>query len=389
MTPTQEGRMKTGNMLVVVLAVLIGAFILFGCEKATTPLEETYEINQSSSFLGEGVADSLFFHSGNGECGEPDTLVFFTIPPSERVGRALIGGGSDSADCDCEKIGDADSHVYPVTTHSPEDSVANFITYFELPEHFKDVTLSMYVQVDDCAGLYVNRNFIRRINMEDESEPGIPHTWKIIIDDDALFLEGRNAISFYVVNTGTGRCDTPAGRADSADCMYVMFQGRVDYTVEDPCEPVIDVKPGSDTNPINCKSMNGVIPVAILTTDCFDAMDVDHTTVRFGPDEAMEAHSNEHGIKRHEEDVDCDGDMDLVFHFRGYETGIACGDTIVTLTGELYSGETFEATDVIRTVPDPEPDDDGDCNGGDDGCEDGDEDSNDGDCDNKAGLSKS
>ena len=43
---------------------------------------------------------------------------------------------------------------------------------------------------------------------------------------------------------------------------------------------VIDIKPGSETNPVNVKS-KGVIPVAILTTADFDATSVDHTTVVF------------------------------------------------------------------------------------------------------------
>lgn len=56
-----------------------------------------------------------------------------------------------------------------------------------------------------------------------------------------------------------------------------------------PCcapEPVvIDIKPGSDPNAINPRS-KGVIPVAILTTDTFDAQSVDPSTVQFGPSSA-------------------------------------------------------------------------------------------------------
>jgi hypothetical protein len=113
---------------------------------------------------------------------------------------------------------------------------------------------------------------------------------------------------------------------------------------------VIDIKPGSDTNPINCRSSTGIIPVAILATDLFDATRVDHTTVRFGPDEAMEVHQNPHGPIRHEEDVDGDGDLDLLFHFRFSETGIQCGDTEATLTGTTYDGQAFSGTDHIRTI---------------------------------------
>jgi hypothetical protein len=116
-------------------------------------------------------------------------------------------------------------------------------------------------------------------------------------------------------------------------------------------EVAIDVKPGSDTNPINCKhSMRGVVPVAVLTTEDFDATALDHTTVRFGPDDAAEAHSNRRGPIRHESDVDGDGDLDLMFHFRLADTGIQCGDTEASLTGETYDGRAVMGVDFITTA---------------------------------------
>ena len=47
-------------------------------------------------------------------------------------------------------------------------------------------------------------------------------------------------------------------------------------------EVEIDIKPGSDPNSINLKS-KGVVPVAVLTTDDFDASDVDPDTVTLFP----------------------------------------------------------------------------------------------------------
>jgi hypothetical protein len=109
-------------------------------------------------------------------------------------------------------------------------------------------------------------------------------------------------------------------------------------------EVAIDIKPGSSPNNINPKS-NGVIPVAILTTDTFDATTVDPLSVRFGPKGAKEAHN-----KGHIEDVNHDGESDLVLHFKTQATGIQCGNTSASLTGETFDGDPIQGSDAIKTV---------------------------------------
>jgi len=113
----------------------------------------------------------------------------------------------------------------------------------------------------------------------------------------------------------------------------------------------IDIKPGSDPNSINCKNPKEVISVAILTTPIFDAATVDADTVRFSPNNAQEIHKDKNNkAKRHIEDVDKDGDSDLVFHFKFADTGIQCGDTSATLTGKTIDGADIIGSDSIRTI---------------------------------------
>ena len=112
----------------------------------------------------------------------------------------------------------------------------------------------------------------------------------------------------------------------------------------------IDIKPGSDPNSINCRNAKQVIAVAILTTDTFDATTVDHTTVSF--EGATETHVDKKTgePKRHEEDVDGDGDMDLVFHFRLGSTDLTCKSTAGTLLGDTFEGQGITGTDSVRMV---------------------------------------
>lgn len=107
----------------------------------------------------------------------------------------------------------------------------------------------------------------------------------------------------------------------------------------------IDIKPGRRSNRINAKS-KGVIPVAILTTDSFDAAGVEASTVRFGPNQASPTHAF-----AHLEDVDGDGDVDLLLHFRTPDTGIQCGDTGASLSGQTLDGQQIAGSDRIRTIP--------------------------------------
>jgi hypothetical protein len=106
----------------------------------------------------------------------------------------------------------------------------------------------------------------------------------------------------------------------------------------------IDINPASSSNTINPRS-GAQIPAAILTTTSFDAATVDPATVRFGRT-GTEAPPSQFTLV----DVDADGDSDLVLLFHIRETGIACGDTSASLTGEAFGGEAIEGSDSIQTI---------------------------------------
>jgi len=111
----------------------------------------------------------------------------------------------------------------------------------------------------------------------------------------------------------------------------------------------IDIKPGSDPNPINPGS-NGVIPVAILTTDSFDASTVDPGTVTLAGAEVAVRGKSEKTMARLE-DVDGDGDNDLLLQVETQSDGTVWEAGPVTLTGETYDGQAIQGTDVVVIVP--------------------------------------
>jgi hypothetical protein len=119
--------------------------------------------------------------------------------------------------------------------------------------------------------------------------------------------------------------------------------------LEVPQSVSIDIKPGGVPNSISCKKKNQVITVAILTNDDFDALSVDHTSVSFAG--ASEIHRDQNGPIRHEEDVDFDGDTDLVFHFRLGDTSLTCDSTQGTLFGTTFDGSAIVGTDSVQMVP--------------------------------------
>lgn len=128
-----------------------------------------------------------------------------------------------------------------------------------------------------------------------------------------------------------------------------------------PCfrEVDIDVKPGSEVNSIKLNSVGeGRIAVAVLTTPGFSAADVDPATVTLGDESGTDtpvAQRRNGTYMASPEDVDGDGDLDLVLHFERSAL-IANGDLTsstgtLVLRGRTADGTAARGEDAVRVIP--------------------------------------
>jgi CSLREA domain-containing protein len=134
---------------------------------------------------------------------------------------------------------------------------------------------------------------------------------------------------------GNSRSDGEDDGRIVCDIGAIEFQSELQF-VE------IDIKPGKPINYIDPNS-DGLIAVAVLSNDNFDPLQINISTVGFGPNGAEVVN---HKLK----DINNDGIVDKILKFRISATGIICGDIEARLTGETVNGAIFSGTDAIKTV---------------------------------------
>jgi hypothetical protein len=133
---------------------------------------------------------------------------------------------------------------------------------------------------------------------------------------------------------------------DSSDPDLTNNADEAEVRVFRPVE--IDIRPGGEPNKVKL-SPNTLATVAILTTPDYDATTTDASSVCFGDaDEPSERDCTEAHATGHLDDVDRDGDIDMMFHFESTETGIDLGDTEACLIGEDMDGIGIYGCDAVE-----------------------------------------
>lgn len=111
-----------------------------------------------------------------------------------------------------------------------------------------------------------------------------------------------------VLKAGAGAITAAVAIPAVSGVAAAHFHGRGKPTLK------IDIKPGSDDNPVNPDS-EGVVPVAVLQTDEFDPTS-ENVNYRFGAPEVVEDGGGSRPRQDgHVTDVNEDGRDDLLLHF--------------------------------------------------------------------------
>ena len=175
-------------------------------------------------------------------------------------------------------------------------------------------------------------------------------------------LEGTDVGNEYEWTLMVVSAVAPAGTASTRiQLIHILISGTpnsgaiflddASLTVTPATTPIeIDIKPDSDINSLNVGS-SGVIPVAILSTPDFDALNVDPTSVSLaGASVKLVGKSDKYLC--HQEDVNLDGMMDLVCQVYTAQFMVDEGETTAILEAETFDGAKLRGEDYIRIVPD-------------------------------------
>ena len=148
----------------------------------------------------------------------------------------------------------------------------------------------------------------------------------------------------------TGRAFAQSVTSFSKDSSFSSGGSFLIRPVPVPLTVSIDIMPGSDLNNINLSSA-GLIPVAILSSETFDATTVNEDTI-FLAGAIVKLAGQSGNFLCQERDVNKDDNVDLVCDVETAEFLITPGDSTAELTAETFDGTLIQGTDSIRIVPD-------------------------------------
>ena len=254
--------------------------------------------------------NSADYGDGGGMCNKDSSL---TVTNCTFYGNSAVsmGGG-----------------VYNISS-SP--TVTNCILWNNSPDQINNYESSNpVVSYSDIEDQYIGLN---NINADPRFADPINGDFHLLTGSPCIDAGSDNAVPEWLTTDFEGDDRIMGAAVDMGVDEFAPMAAIIQVT--------IDIKPGSDPNSINLKS-KGVVPVAVLTTDDFDAGEIDPATVVFAGAEPERWTTC---------DVDDDGDLDMLFHFKTQELDLTEDSEDATLTGKTTDDHEITGTDSVRIVP--------------------------------------
>jgi hypothetical protein len=205
----------------------------------------------------------------------------------------------------------------------------------ELPADAHSVSVELLAYKADGTPVAPQAGDVTKLTLP---EP-LPPPADLAVSGDACTAQTGDPGNFTFSISGAGIAKVEIVSKGGVDPNVAFDKVAFDLDLEQ-LEVPLDIKPGSPVNPINLGS-HGVTPVALINDGCFDLARLDLGTVQF---------AGAYAAKSHLEDVDGDGDADLILHFPTDALLIAPNAVEASLTARTLDGVLVTGTDTVRIV---------------------------------------
>lgn len=274
---------------------------------------------------GNAVADTRFTSASRTSIPLPDGLLFEDLDGNQMT----IIGGVLTESGDIHMLSPSPDGIHPDVQIALHDATAAGA----LDDLLIDSPFPSTYEIGYAVAGYLPEGSTLTVN---DVEAGVFQTpRRLDLSDDGTTLNVSSEGELYPHDPGNKVFD-----------FRIRFDEDGDFD-EDLCLSVaIDVKPGSDTNPVN-RGARGKLPVAILSSDSFDATeweDADISIAGVAPSHVAV------------EDVDGDGLDDLICQF-SIPALVSAGaldtsDETLTLTADDGDGGCIQGADVVAPFGD-------------------------------------
>jgi hypothetical protein len=353
-----------------------GSFFFFGGRTTPTTISQAVDVSSAAGVIDTGHVTfelSAFFSGFAGQADAATLAIRFLDAGNTSLGTAWIGGFSTNSTF----VVDSTSGALPAGTRTiaidlssvryggtDNDGYADLLNLTLTAPEVGELTLLL---AED--GSLIEDGSTTPVDFGQVLHQSVGPTRTFVVRNDGNGILTLDAVSlpagFVLVeglagSLGPGESDAFTIRLETAtlgtqsgeisignnDADENPFNFAVSGTVL--ALPVqVDIKPEK----INLNS-RGLLKVIVYTTDEFDAASIDRSTIRFG-DTNLPARVSPQRTQL--EDVDGDGDLDLVLFFSISEirdlVAVDASSTEVELTGTTSSGISFRGSLAVRVQP--------------------------------------